>query len=503
MNYVKLNNNDEHLSLGNLFNIIKKIAINKTSATQTEIFCILFNVDNISDTTVGNYCTGYRAIGNNYKQIYINYKKSFNKNNNILVDTINNLITIMEGYIKNNLEIDEINNNSFFQKLCTELTTLIKNDIYIPLNTKKEILYLYNQLDYYTFFCKTLFYIVLEKIQPIYEKDLVKSTIEEILENTNMSVYDLKDYLSIKFKEGISLIPSLKKLAEKNNPYAIHELGNMEYKGQIAGYPRYEEAYKYYMQAADYNYPTSSWMISHMIINKKIGSLNDEDINTSWKYLEKAYELGSISAINTMGICYKYGYTKNRKKDMDKAIKYFEEAAKKGYIYAYNNLGKIYEDNKNYQKAIEYYQLSSIAEDSWSLNKLGLFYYEGKYIKKDIHKAYNYFKAGANAPIEARIPWNTYNLVKLFYLQGNSTLGIKKDIHKALELLKTIPNFTKSYELFLYCYYELYLADRQDSYLNKINYYLNLINNFDDINLKKEIESNLKKIHNYQIKIDL
>ena len=99
MNYVKLNNNDNHLSLGNVFNAIKKIAINKTSAIQTEIFCVIFSVDNISDTTVGNYCTGYRAIGNTYKQIYLNYKKHYEKDKTVLIPTINNLISIMDGYI--------------------------------------------------------------------------------------------------------------------------------------------------------------------------------------------------------------------------------------------------------------------------------------------------------------------------------------------------------------------------------------------------------------------
>ena len=74
-NYIKLNDNYNHLSLGNLFNAIKENAKNKSSAIQSEIFCLIFNIDSISDTTVGNYCTGYRAIGSSYKQIYLNYRK--------------------------------------------------------------------------------------------------------------------------------------------------------------------------------------------------------------------------------------------------------------------------------------------------------------------------------------------------------------------------------------------------------------------------------------------
>ena len=503
MNYIKLNNNNEHLSLGNLFNIIKKLSINKSNTTQTEIFCILFNIDNISDTTVGNYCTGYRAIGNDYKQIYINYKKHYEKDKKTLINTINNLIIIMEGYGNNHLTVESINNNPLFQKLCINIIPLIKNDIYIPINTKRNFLTIYENKNYYEFFSEMLFYIILEKIQPIHESDLVKSTIEEILENTNMSVIDLKDYLEIKFKEGISLIPSLKKLTTKNNPYAMHELGNMEYNGLITGKPRYEEAYNYYLKAANYNYPASCWMISYMIINKKIGSLSHDDILLAWTYLNKAYNLDSISAINTMGLCYKYGYTPEGTIDINKAIDYFEKAANKNYIYAYNNLGKIYEEQNNIKKAIEYYKISAEAEDSWACNKLGLLSYEGKYIEKNLSKALNYFKTGANAPIASRIPWNIYNLVKLFYLPGNATLGIKKDISKSLELLETISNFTPAYELFLYCYYELYLENKTDEYLNKINYYLNLVNNTFDNNIKKEIETHLKKIHNYQIKIDL
>ena len=85
---------------------------------------------------------------------------------------------------------------------------------------------------------------------------------------------------------------------------------------------------------------------------------------------------------------------------------------------------------------------------------MGLFYYEGKYIEKDDRLSYEYFQKGTSAPISSRIEWNTYNLVKLFYLSGNGTLGIKKDIDKSISLLSTIKDFEPSNELLLYCYYE-------------------------------------------------
>ena len=501
-NYIKLNDNNEHLSLGNLFNAIKKISINKSSAIQTEIFCNLFDIDNIADTTVGNYCTGYRAIGNKYKQIYLNYYKHYKKDKTILIKNINSLLSIIDGYLHNYQEISEINDNESLKKLTKELNIYVKNDFYVPNKLKKE---LYNQLknkEYYDYLCNILFFTILEKQQPLYRKDIMRETIEEILEDTNISINHLKDYMSIQFKEGISYIPSLKKLAKNSNPYALHELGNLEYNGFIFGIPRYEEAYKYHKLAAEFNHPTSCWMVAHMIIKKKIGSLSPDDIKIAWEYLKKAISLGSISALNTIGLCYLFGHTLDGKENRQKALSYFEKAANKGYIYAYNNLGKFYEDINDYEKAFYYYEKSASEEESWACNRLGLYYYNGIFVNKDIKKAYEYFKIGAEAPYTTRIEWNIYNLVDLFYLKGNSTLGLKKDINKCLELLNEIKEFKPANLLFLYCYYELYLQDKSKENLNKVNYYLERVEKNSNNKEIKEIEAELKKIHS-SIKIEL
>lgn len=502
-NYVKLNNNSNHLSLGNLFNIIKKLSINKNSAIQTEIFCILFDIDNISDTTVGNYCTGYRAIGSDYKQKYLNYRKKYNQDNSCMLQIINNLLSIIDGTIYNYTNITTINSNKSLITLCQKIHILAKNDLYVPSKTKKQLLDLLNKNKYYDFLCHSLFFIVLEKQQPLYEHELVEETIEKILENTNISVEHLKKYLLIKFNEGISYIPSLKKLADNNNPYALHELGNLEYTGTIYGYPRYDEAYKYYLKAANYNHPASLWMMGYMIINEKIGKLTDDDLKLAWNYLKKAESLNSVSSLNTIGLCYLKGLTPDKKQDINKAITYFNKAIKHNYVYAYNNLGKIYEEKGNYEKAFENYLISANYEDSWACNKIGLFYYYGNYTEKDINKAYEYFKKGANAPINNRIPWNIYNLVKLFYLSGNNIIGIKKDIDKSLELLNTIKDFEPAQELFLYCYYERYLNNKNEENLNKVKYYLSIVNNYSDKSLKEKITKSLKDIYNYHIDIKL
>ena len=500
-NYIKLNNNDSHLSFGNLFNIIKKLSVNKTSAIQSEIFCALFQVDSIADTTVGNYCTGYRAIGSNYKQIYLDYKKKYSVNKSTLIQIITELLSIIDGYIYDTKSVNELNTNASLQKLCTQLSILAKNDLSVPTSLKKELINLLNQKHYYEYFCEILFFVILEKKQPIYEEDLVNETIEEILSKTNISLNDLKKYLQVEFKEGISLIPSLKKLARENNPYALYELGNSEYYGEIAGYPRYEKAYEYHKKAASFNHPTSCWMLAHMILNKKIGSLSDDDILLANEYLDKAISLNSVSALNTKGLCYLNGWTKDKKKNINKAVEYFKKAIKENYIYAYNNLGNVYEMNKDYKKAFVCYLKSADEEESWACNKVGLYYYNGTGTKKDLEKSYYYFNLGAQCPIKTRNEWNIYNLVNLFYLKGNASLGIAKDLDKSIQLLESIKQLQEANELLLYAYYEKYLNNKNADNLNKLTKYLQTLDITIDSKKKKKIETELERIYSNSIKI--
>ena len=98
-NYVKLNNNNRHLSLGNLFRILKEEANNKNFTIQSEIFCILFDIDSISDTTVNNYCTGVRAINSKYKSIYVNWRNKYKKDETIFKDIILNIIATIDSKI--------------------------------------------------------------------------------------------------------------------------------------------------------------------------------------------------------------------------------------------------------------------------------------------------------------------------------------------------------------------------------------------------------------------
>ena len=99
MNYIKMNDNSSQLSLGNLFNAIRKETVSKNASLQSEIFCILFELKDIGDTTVNNYCTGYRAINSIYKEKYLRFKKKYEKDSSFFKNIILSLLSILDGYV--------------------------------------------------------------------------------------------------------------------------------------------------------------------------------------------------------------------------------------------------------------------------------------------------------------------------------------------------------------------------------------------------------------------
>ena len=309
--YIKLNNNDNHLSLGNFTRIIKENTINKTSALQTEVFSTLFNTANINDTTINNYCIGIRSINNDYKQQYIIYKKNYPKDNYILLDIIINLLTIITGNIYSNLtkkeKIDLINNNTLLKTVTIKLYNISKNDKEVSKELSSNLLELINNNNLCIALTEILFFIILDKKQPIYEDNIKKEIIENLLSNTLVSPHELEEYLNLKLSEGINYNYSLNTLAQNNNPYALYELGREEYKGYIKGYPRYDISYNYFSRASLKDHPSSYYMLAKMLINKNIGNGTKKDLKLAYEYLNKSISLGNIASVNLLGNMYKEG----------------------------------------------------------------------------------------------------------------------------------------------------------------------------------------------------
>ena len=127
-----MNDNYNYLSFGNLINIIKKVSNNK-NAMQTELFCTIFNVNNVNATTINNYCIGYRAIGLEYKKTYVDLKRKYETDKSVYLDIVLGILSIMDDiiYIKDDKSLDLINTNKKLKEVIIELLKIASNDEHI------------------------------------------------------------------------------------------------------------------------------------------------------------------------------------------------------------------------------------------------------------------------------------------------------------------------------------------------------------------------------------
>ena len=504
-NFVRLNIDDNYLSIGNLCRILKENAINKSAAIQSEIFCLLFDKDSVNDTTINNYCIGYRKLSDDYKQIYINKKKKYAKDKYLFIDIITNIISILDGKIYSfdsvNFSYDSINSNSSLEKICIRLYNISKNDKSVSNTFSNKLYSLINDGKLYECFVEILFYVILDFEQPIYVEDIKRNSIDKLLMNTNISSSELLEYLNLKYMEGANYNYMLRKMACDKNAYACFELGNDEYLGYIKGYPRYNISYNYLKIASDKGHPAATYLMAKMYFHNNIG---DNDYEMAFNLFNKAMELGNIASINSIGLFYLYGVYPVEK-DINTAIKYFNKAIGYDYAYAYNNMGKIYEDRLNYEKAFEYYVKSADLGESWACNKIGEYYRLGIGVKKNMELSFNYYNMGMDAHINYLCYYNHYNLGKYFYFNGNPDINVEKDVDKAIKLLDMAGDsgIMEANTLLLYYYVDLYLSNKDKSIISYINRYRDLVEISSGFNsdISLDIENKIKEIKNREIDI--
>ena len=440
--FIRLNINDNYLSLGNVFRIIKEEANNTNMFLQSDLFAIIFNTYNIADSTVNNYCTGFRAINPKYRSYFKEIENIFEQDKTVLVSTVGKILELIEGKeIKaDNITIDQINKNFKLKHICNRLYNISKNDSDVSIRLSNELYKNLEENNLYDFMAQVLFYVILDKKQPIYINEQLNDIVEKSIYDTNISFNDIQEFIDIQLNSGILSIRGIKELAKKDNPFACFEIASMEFYGIITGKKRYEEAYKYYKIAAEHNHPVANWAIGYLYYEGYIGNKSKRDLYLAFKYFNKARKLKCSNAFNSFGLIILNGNMPHIKKNKDKAIEMFEKAKSLGNIYAYNNLGKIFEEEKNYKKAYEYYLVSANLGESWAANKIGDFFRKGIVGTKDLKKAFDYYTISSESPKFILYPWSKYNLAKYFYENGNLEIGVKQDINKAIELLEDISN---------------------------------------------------------------
>ena len=499
--FIRLNTSDNYLSFGNVFRVIKEESNITNMFLQADLFSIIFNTYNIADSTVNNYCTGLRAINPQYRNYFKEIKNKFDIDKKVLLATIGKILELIEEINIENITIEKVNNSVKLKHICTRLYSISKNDSDVSIKLSNELHKNLEEGNLYDFISQVLFYVVLEKKQPIYINEQLNDIIEKNIYDTNISVNDIQDFIKIQLNSGIWSIRGITELAKKNNPFACFEMASMEYYGIITGKVRYEEAYKYYKIAAEHNHPVANWAIGYLYYEGNIGNKSKRDLYLAFKYFNKARKLNCSNAFNSIGLIFLNGGIPHIKKDKNKAIEMFNKALALGNIYAYNNLGKMHEDDKDYKKAYECYIISADQGESWAANKIGNFYRKGIVKRKNLQKAFEYYTISSESSRFTLCQWSKYNLAKYFYENGCLEIGIEQDINKAIELLEEISEelIEANIEL-LYIYYDLYLKSKktEKKYLEKIDLYKEKCEkniNYND-KIRIEIEKKLKQIYN-------
>lgn len=500
--FIRLNINDKYLSLGNFFRIIKEEATSSSTFLQSSLFSIIFNTDDIADSTVNNYCTGLRSINPRYRNYFKEIKNEYEKNSDVLVKTVGKILELVEDKQINTDQITEnqINDSFILEHICNRLYSISKNDGDVNIKLSNELHKNLEEKHLYKFIVQVLFYVILEKKQPVYINENLTNVIEKNIYDTNISVEDIQEFIQIQLNSGIWSIRGIQELAKKKNPFACFEMASMECYGIITGKPRYEKAYKYYKVAAENNHPVANWAIGYLYYNGDIGNKSKRDMFLAFKYFNKARKLKCSNAFNSLGLIFLNGDIPHIEKNKNKAIRFFEEAIAMGNIYAYNNLGKIYENEKNYKKAFDYYIVSANLGESWAANQIGEFYRKGIANPKDLKKAFEYYNISAESSRFTLCACSKYNLAKYFYENGCVEIGINKDFTKAIELLEDVADdLLQASEELLYIYYELYLKSgkKEKYYFDKLNFYKEKCERNSKYNdkTKEKIEKLLLEIH--------
>ena len=332
---VKLNEDENHLSLGNIFRIIKANSISPNSFLQSDLFCIIFNCESIGASTVNNYCTGVRSINTEFKEYVIKQKELYEKDKYALIPTISKILLLVnKGKFSSKLySIEQINEDNKFRNICTLLYTISKNDTSVSSALSKKLQGYLNTKKYYNFFVEVLFFAVLDKVQPVYKENVINGVIEKNLVNTNVSVTDVKNFMQLQLNSGIWSIRELNELVKQRNPLACFEMASLEFCGIISGEPRYDKAYEYYKVASDHDHPVARWAMGYLFYEGYIGSKSDEDLRKAYEYFKSSQELNCSNAYNSLGLIYLNGNVPGVKKDVKKAKELFTKGASLGNVF--------------------------------------------------------------------------------------------------------------------------------------------------------------------------
>lgn len=196
--------------------------------------------------------------------------------------------------------------------------------------------------------------------------------------------------------------------AEKGFSKAMMALGFFAEKGIPDGEPNINEAFEWYLKAAEVgDNGLAQWIIGNCRSQGLMNSYVDRCEGFLW-YLEAANN-GHPTAQNNVACEYLNGVIIDQ--DYDLAVEWFEEATKQGDMYALNNYGTMLLNGNGVERNVErgFLMIKNSAEQGYSdaILNLGICYFEGWGTQRNLDEALRYLSES----------YNTGNEVAKEYLQ--------------------------------------------------------------------------------------
>lgn len=214
-------------------------------------------------------------------------------------------------------------------------------------------------------------------------------------------------------------IGNLKYEVASHNPHAMNVLGSHYEKGELVNQD-YEEAYKYYKEAASLGSAEGQYNVARLHYEAKIPN---PSISTSILYLKKAISKGSPKAEKLLLAIRSMAET---------SLQDSLEKAEKGSVKEQYSLAKIYEKGSNgirkdLRKAVYWYEKVANNGNRFAQYALGLYYRDGIVVKQNYEETAKWFTLSS----EKGYPKAQFSLAKLYY----SGKGVPLDKKKCYDLL--------------------------------------------------------------------
>lgn len=183
------------------------------------------------------------------------------------------------------------------------------------------------------------------------------------------------------------------KSAELGQPVALVKLGTMHLNGTRATPPNREEAFEYFLRAAQADDELGWKWLTHCHY-RGYGSRQNQ--KKALQFYRETAKAGKRDGRYMLGMLYGYDATSP---DYRKAARWFKEAAKQGHSDAQLKLGFYYHHGrgvvKNYKKAFVLFIRAAEAVHSTAMNNIGDAYEHGYGVKQDLQKAYEWYLGAA------------------------------------------------------------------------------------------------------------